>query len=41
MDRTIAIQNGKTIPIPKNVNKIQVQAIRKGGAVMVPFKGVV
>ena len=41
MDRTIPVQNGTTIKIPKNVKKIQVQAIRKGGAVMVTFKGVV
>ena len=41
MDRTIAMQNGKTIEIPKNVKKIQVQAIRKGGAVMVTWKGMV
>ena len=41
MDRTIAIQNGKTISIPEHVKKIQVQAIRKGDAVMVTFKGVI
>ena len=41
MNRTIPVQNGTTIKIPNNVKKIQVQAIRKGGAVMVTFKGVV
>lgn len=41
MDRTVAIQNGTTIKIPEHVKKMQVQAIRKGGAVMVTFKGMV
>ena len=41
MDRTIAIQNSKTISIPKNVRKIQVQAIRKGDAVMITWKGMI
>ena len=41
MNRTIPVQNGVTIPIPQNVKKMQVQAIRKGEAVVVTFKGVV
>jgi len=41
MNRTIPVQNGVTIPIPLNVKKIQVQAIRKGNAVMVTWKGMV
>jgi len=41
MDRTIPVQNGTTIAIPEHVKKIQVQAIRKGDAVMIKFIGMV
>jgi len=41
MDRTIPVQNGVTIPIPEHVTKMQVQAIRKGNAVMIKFMGMV
>ena len=41
MDRTIPVQNGTTIKIPQHVKKLQVQAIRKGDAVMVTWKGMV
>ena len=41
MNRTIPVQNGITIKIPKHVKKLQVQAIRKGDAVMVTWKGMI
>ena len=41
MDRTIPVQNGTTIKIPQHVKKLQVQAVRKGDAVMITWKGMV
>ena len=41
MDRTMPVKNGAAIKIPAGVKSIQVQAIRKGEAVMVTLKGAV
>ena len=38
MEKTITVQNRATIPIPSYAKKLQVQAIRKGDAVLVTFK---